>query len=31
MVYVIYKFRVVIGKFKLIRDGESVFVGVSGG
>lgn len=31
MVYVTHKFRAAIGKSKLIRDGESVLVGVSGG
>ncbi|XP_048755383.2 cytoplasmic tRNA 2-thiolation protein 2-like isoform X1 [Ostrea edulis] len=31
MVYVTHKFRAAIGKSKLIRDGETVLVGVSGG
>ncbi|XP_061196246.1 cytoplasmic tRNA 2-thiolation protein 2-like [Saccostrea echinata] len=31
MVYVTHKFRAAIGKSKLIRDGERVLVGVSGG
>lgn len=31
MVYVTHKFRAAIGKSKLIRDGESVLVGMSGG